>query len=105
MTGILGIGFTVLFMALFYGMAHWEANVLQENCRPIPESRLHLQAFLETPEAIKDELPPRIDHAVKGQPPGIAPEAICLYARWLHPSHSQMYSIWSNNREVLYRCL
>ena len=104
MTGFLNVGFTLLLSAVFYGLAHWEAKELMASCRGIPESAISLATFLDNPQAMGEALPPLIDHAVKGQARGQAPEAVCFYAKWQHPNQPQLYSIWSKNREVFYRC-
>jgi hypothetical protein len=105
MNCFLSIGFTGIFFAIFYGLAHWESKKVLENSLPIPKSELPLGVFLQNPQATDDLLPPLIDHAVKGHTPGLAPEAVCFYAKLLHPNEPQFYSIWSEHREVYYQCL
>lgn len=105
MNGFLNLGMMILLPAIFYGMAQIEARVLMESCRSIPETSLSLPAFLASPPSMGHDLPPFIDHAPRGHAPGLAPEAICFYARWLHPNKRQSYIIQNEKREVSYRCL
>lgn len=105
MNGFLNVGMVILLPAIFYGVAQIEARVLMESCRPIPETTLSLPHFLAAPHGMGLTLPPLIDHAPRGHAPGLAPEAICFYARWLHPDKPQSYVIQNEKREVSYRCL
>ncbi len=105
MNGFLNLGMMIFLPATFYGVAQIEARVLMESCRSIPETTLSLRHFLASPLEIGANLPPLIDHAPRGHAPGLAPEAICFYARWLHPDKPQSYVIQNEKREVSYRCL
>ena len=105
MNGILCLGVTWILAGIFYGILHWEARVFMKNSTQISQSPISLAAFLDSPEAIGAELPPQIDHAAKGHGVGFAPAAICFYGKWLYAAgQPQVYSIWSENREVQYRC-